>query len=407
VSVRNSCTDDAAAAPTPFPLERLRLAANIEIVAFEQLGEDEQSQLASLRADPEFFGLARSRRRRGPTVHTIDRAAAALLSHLATPIDERSPLDLSLGMGGSRLLSRLVLDGVLEWQSPRGYVSGPAAATSAPHVRLPAPNHPLTRLSMDAVCHGASLAIPDPVRLAGKLYAFNSEPVTPEWRQRLPPTGDVGAWLGVTSGAASRTLERRWRIAHSADDDAWYCFRPARSDIAHRSGQVTYKAYVSPTTRSLPEVLPDIVDTLASRGTPHFKVGRDLPNLLRPDKLVVYFTSHEHMLEVAERLGEALAGCAAQGVPFTAPLGETALLSWALDPSDDLTRPSWLQRDSWRSWVTNRLAKYLRQAAASRRSAADMVRYALMRITLDDIDIEQWVAGESWRREFGSEHPTS
>ncbi len=91
-------------------------------------------------------------------------------------------------------------------------------------------------------------------------------------------------------------------------------------------------------------------------------------------------------------LRPALAGLAADGVPFTAACSADGLLSWGIDPPAE-PGADLASRESWRLWLTNRLALAL---VAARGAAATMPpwQFALARLALAGIDPRSWAPGE-------------
>ena len=90
-------------------------------------------------------------------------------------------------------------------------------------------------------------------------------------------------------------------------------------------------------------------------------------------------------------LRRELAGCDGHGVPFSAGLDDSGLLSWGVDPPDDERALRWLGRDSWRIWLARRLGAALSIAKAAR--AADAVepwRFAIERARRHGVDVETW-----------------
>lgn len=133
------------------------------------------------------------------------------------------------------------------------------------------------------------------------------------------------------------------------------------------------------------------------------KVGRDQHTVLRPDKLVAYFTSLDGVQEAATRLGTALTGMPAHGVPFTVGLTEDGLMSWAADPTDSIEPPGPRRRESWRTWVTDHLAT----AMASALDAGAPVpawHYALDRVALDGVDPGRWAPPDRFTRRADRRH---
>ena len=120
------------------------------------------------------------------------------------------------------------------------------------------------------------------------------------------------------------------------------------------------------------------------------KVGNDAASLLRPDKIVLYFSDLDRVSAAARRLAHELAGCPGHGVPFTAELADSGgLVSYGIDPPRPEFALAWQERESWRLWLTNRLAVAL---FAARRDGGPLEpwQYALARLEIDGIDPSTW-----------------
>jgi hypothetical protein len=115
---------------------------------------------------------------------------------------------------------------------------------------------------------------------------------------------------------------------------------------------------------------------------------------------MLYFTTREVLLEAASALRRELAGCDAHGVPFTAGLDDSGLLSWGIDPPENDRALRWLHRQSWRLWVAERLAAALSIAKRARSAAAvEPWRFALERARRQGIDVETWTPSAAlWSR---------
>lgn len=109
-----------------------------------------------------------------------------------------------------------------------------------------------------------------------------------------------------------------------------------------------------------------------------FKIGAELPYLVRPDKLVFYFADKAEMMRVARLLEPRLAAFEPHGVPFTCPFGRGGLLSWGMDPPGKTDQ-------SWRSWLLGHLARAMTDAEPGRGVAA-----ALQQARVLGVDAVSW-----------------
>lgn len=223
----------------------------------------------------------------------------------------------------------------------------------------------IAELSRSAVRYGERLAALPEAALARRIYFFGSRPLTPRLRRQLPDVAAVTAFVESSCGPA---LQRDWRELPATPH--W-----RRWAAAGTSGRVAGKLYVSVVPEALPEAVA-VVAALASR-IAAFKVGADAAGICRPDRLVVYVSAYDDLLPLGTLLRGRLAGCPADGVPFTAAVTQDGLLSWAVD------RPSGA---SWRQWLTARLAHHLSVDAGTPDSGGS----ALTRLGLDGVDTVHW-----------------
>lgn len=358
---------------------RFRANAEFELTAFERLPREQQQQWKDLANDPSFFGVLL------PRPGTPWRAKSACRDTALLFFSLQSPGQLpAFAIGpdreaANRAVAQLVLDGILCIEADSGFVSGPAASARILHTATrQAPACPLASLSADAVSYGASLLSLDAARLSARLYFYNRLPLTAHWRERFPDGDAVKRELG-----GDAALKQWAELPPDPTNDGWISYRlPIPSSLPR--GVRTYKLYFSPRPEHLREAFPAFLAALAGSGCVNFKTGRNAAGLLRPDKIVAYFHSRKQVEEAAQRILTALKGCPAQGVPFTAPVGDSLLVSWGVDPPAEV----WERRESWRLWVTNRLAVHLHAAHAAQ--SGDAVSFALNRIHLEYVDTATW-----------------
>jgi hypothetical protein len=256
-----------------------------------------------------------------------------------------------LGADAIRTITGYVLDRVLEIEVDGAFVSGPAAADAlAPVVDAQG----IDALSMAALRAVAALPIDDAVALARRLYAYNCLPRTPR---------------------------HRWT---ASGHEAWTTWsgREHAAPVAQ-----TFKLYVSPAVDDVPAAVHASKAAARRHSALGGKLGVGPYGVLRPDKLIVYFASFEALHNAAAELTTTLAGIRAHGVPFTAPLSGDGLLSWGMDPPADVGMVGWLREESWRTWLTDRLAAAL---IIARADGADPVAFALRRVAALGVDPHTW-----------------
>jgi hypothetical protein len=157
----------------------------------------------------------------------------------------------------------------------------------------------------------------------------------------------------------------------------------------------TFKLYVSPGCHHIREAFQATLNAVVESNAHCFKIGDDVYGLLRPDKIVAYFSRFEDLQQVADRLRQALDGCPAHGIPFTAELSDDGLLSWGMDPPSEQPLVLGQERESWRLWVTNRLATALLMAKAAESQRVEPWQFALERLRLEGVDTETWTPAQT------------
>lgn len=370
-----------------------RASPRYELVLFDRLSPWEREALAELRRDPSFYGVLRPLEpAAGLGAKSVDRDTALLFLTLREPGPLPAYVEEMLGAAAGRTLTRLVADGVLEIAEGEEFVSGAAALALIGDERTPrGGGGRLAALSREALRYAQALGLDDPLLLSWRIYGYNRLPLTPAWRRLLPAAEAVEAHLGLEKGGRNRrALDRSWRPGSRGEHWlAWHA-RSARPEPSREGGAV-FKLYVSPVPEALGEGFAEILEALSASRARQFKVGADAAGLLRPDKIVAYFPDFDRLSEAAGRLGGRLAGLAPQGVPFTAEIAGDGLLSWGADPPVAQRSPLLGGWESWRLWLTNRLAAAL--VASRGEGAAEPWRFALERVRLEGVDTETWTPG--------------
>jgi hypothetical protein len=326
------------------------------------------------------------------TIKSVSADTARLLSSLqhAAPLPQ-SVRD-SLGNDCDSLVGKMVLDAILQIEVNGEMLCGPAASRFVAPAHEPIePKARIAILSRRALEHGEALEIRSVLDLSYALYSYNRTPASARWRRLLRDRSAVESYLGFNNGAVALALDVGWsRLATPGDD--WIVWQSKRLGANGASG--TYKLYVSPSPTAVGVVLASTVEAASRFGSFRWKIGGNLYGLLRPDKLIVYFERFADLKRAGDYLVANLSGCRSQGVPFTAELGARGLVSWGIDPPEDHNFVPWLERESWRARICNRLASALMLAKTFQGGDISPSRFALQRLRLDGMDTDTWTPAQ-------------
>jgi hypothetical protein len=364
----------------------LRANPAFELVAFRDLQDEERAQLGSVPDDAELFGVLR-RRSGGGRLKAVGHDTATLFQALRRP--RRLEELTGVPVPGPGAVERLVLGEVLEVADGDRFASGPAAAGLLSAPAREASGAAATRigqLSLAALRYGAALELDEASALSARIYFYNRVPAGAGWHRRFPDGSAVRNFLGIDARGRNREpLDEHWDERAPEDGGGWIVWHPH----GKVRGGGRFKLYVSPAPEDAGLAFDATVTTLTRLGAAStFKVGPDVYGLLRPDKLVVYFRSRAELDEMAAELAPRLADVRAHGVPFTAESAGDGILSWGVDPPARRGR-EWWERESWRLWITNRLATAILSARAAG-SEVEPWRFALRRIEAEGVDPVTW-----------------
>jgi hypothetical protein len=363
---------------------RFRRSPHVELKRLEDLAISEREPFAELERDPEFYGLFVAQPPLRMNLKAVARQTAQLFRKLSAP----SQLDDAL-LRDEEVID-LVLDGILEIETGSTFSSGAdALPILCPQAALPEIHDATARLSCDALLHAQDLETDDPQALTAALYSYNRIPLSPAWRARFPDRESVLSHVGADREPLRALLEREWFV--SRERTSWWMWSSRTSTPSRNADHGTYKLYVSPRPERMSEVFAIVVRVLSDFRAVPFKIGDSAAGLLRPDKLVAYFRTREQLDEAADVLSRELAGCDAHGVPFSAGLDASGLLSWGVDPPENDRALRWLGRESWRYWLAQRLGAALSIAKNARgANAVEPWRFAIERARRHGVDVETW-----------------
>ncbi len=354
------------------PATVFRLNPEYALLDRTRLDTTARDQCRALLTDPEFFGLLVPAHAGRHAIKAIQCGDAALLRTLERP--GCVPAEWAAAHPAiDGYLSQLVEDGVLEFATPRGFVSGPGAARYFVEPTV----LPARSISEQAMAHVYRLRLTEPSDIARRLYAYNRFPTANASRTAQADRVNVMRSLGLKGRDVTG-----FRELHSTDDRRpWIDWVPAQTGPAAPS---TCKLYICVRPEDLPAVFLQCASVAARHGAVGFKVGADRPTLNRPDKCILYFASTPSLRACADDLTAILAGFEPHALPFAGPLGSPAL-AWGADPP--ATEPDAM---SWRMWVCRHVAVALHRAAVEGLCAADALALAGRHVARVGVDPGTW-----------------
>jgi hypothetical protein len=367
----------------------------LERAVFETNPALDRRRLRRMLATP---GVARSGRsrlaapsRRNRAQGSSLRALADLLARLRRPATVPAALRAKYDDSLNRSLARLVLDDVLRIHTRGGVVTGAGAYSRIFRVArngAATAESAATQLSRQVLENAARLSLDDVYELAVELYLGHRRPVTPAWRRRFSSPAATLEQLTADAGSVvRRVLERRWKLLPPPrGTDDWLAFSTRTPSLPLGSSGVTFKLYLSPAIHAVKDTFRRALPVFATIGVEHFKIGSGAHALCRPDKFVAYFRSRETLDEAIDALRQEFGGVDVHGVPFCASADDAGLLWWGIDFHDGVGAPTGKDRNSWRMWLCQRLARYLVLARRETALPIPAWKYALDRLTLDGID---------------------
>lgn len=377
-----------------FRSTRLRSNPGFRLVPFDECDERERQLFGKLAEDPNFFGLLAPPSTSSAPVKSVSRDAALLFLSLRQPACVPHLLGSLFAAHIQDRLRELVLDGVFEIEQGETFLSGSAALPLLGSDAGDAPRSRVAQLSADAIAYIAALEGLSASQAAVRLYMYNRIPATP-WLQRKFANDDAIIDYLAGESNSTRQLEKHW--VRELSQESWLMWRRAGS-----SSHLIFKLFISPFVDGLPQSFQVALDAFRHVKCSHFKVGRTAFGLLRPDKFVAYFASLEQLKEAAELIRASTSGISAQGVPFTGAIDSEGLVSWGMDPPRFEQVMAWQEHQSWRQWVTERVAVYA--LAAKESGAGNVLDFVLQRISLDGVDPTTWSPNLTiWRGSVGTE----
>jgi hypothetical protein len=379
---------------TPLNLLGVRLRSNprFSLIPIDRLPAQPSSVFVRMAEDPDSYGVLMPPVDSVLPPKSVSRDAALMFLALAEPACMPRLLTSLLGSAVDERLWPLILDDVFEVEVDGRFISGAAALRLRGAEARAEPVARVAQLSWNAITYAQRLELLSLHEVAWRLYRYNTAPSTPALQRRFPSDDDRGS-LGLSDSQMARHL--RSSCHRSPAQGPWLAWH--RAD---HGGPSPFKLYVSPVLDQLPSVFSIAAEAFAKTGCSHFKLGRGVHGLTRPDKLVAHFASLDQLQRAADLIRVRAGDTQAQGVPFSAPIDPDGLLSWGIDPPGFPMQPSGFERHSWRQWLTERIAGYV---MAARQDNDDVEPFVRTRIAFDGVDPQTWIPNLAiWRDPAGA-----
>ncbi len=381
------------------------------LTPYSDLPERYQKKFAPLVKDGRYHSFLHAPRETGLTIKAVTRDLADLLGRLREP-GSLNALFRELGERideeKRKFFFRLVIDGVLEVKKGDSFISGvegvnsilPSGRSSPAEYSGEAEGE-IQKLSAEGISFAVNSALTRPQDLSILLYNFNCIPMYRTWRERFPGEDDILRFLGLREdhtwpGMPPDISPRRPKEGSSTDKLAYYeNWISWKFTRGRERDKLNYKVYLSPVPADLPRVFELAREEIVRRDVCFMKVGRRRNNLLRPDKLVVYFQDYREASDFAGGMVDRTAGYTAQGVPFSYQIDrDNPLVSMGVDPPRRMS-----ENISWRLYVTNKLAMAVH--GARREEAGDIDGYIRDYMRIAGVDSGSWGPLDgNWEMEF-------
>ncbi len=373
--------------------EEFRPGSLYKLAEWNNTNEFVKKLLTDLHNDPGLYGVFIPQKNLpGLTVKVAEKEIAMLYFHLQH--SERLPhyFISSNTEKKNETLARLVLDGILEIKWKGKFVCNTEATSAVlgdyvfDDTAIPSF---LSSVSIEAIHYVWQLPQQDLKSLAARLYSYNTLPWDAAMHDDFSAKHTVKEFLfGKNDAVLEKYLDKDWVPVSSSANAGWLSWaRPAKYNSYFTQ---THKLFISPLIDDMPAAVAKAIPVINASDAINFKTGSHINGLLRPDKMVVYFTGEEPLLRTAALLEKELQGCRVQGVPFSLQLDSEGLLSYGVDPPAEEVLDA-IEGGSWRTTITDKLAVAILHTKRERLSWQDSFAFIKAFLISDGIDPNRWV----------------
>ncbi len=387
-----------------------RLNPLYSITPFEDLTDEQKKRFQHLVSNKALYGFVHAPREAKLTVKAVNRDLADFLRQFSRPIrlrDAFQKFDRGTKEERRKYIIRLVLDSVLQVLADGEFISGVEAVnrvlTSSKNLAYSGDKRAYIQTISERGIHLAfNSALTTPQDLATYLYNLNCIPINRRWKRHLPDSKALAAYLhlrddGTWQGMPNSIRSRQIRLDEKGEPDTFdlywrsWDFKKRK----HPKDKPSYKVYFSPLPQDLPRVFQIVRGAVAESGAHFMKIGRHLAGILRPDKLLVYFSEYKQAFDFASLMSEQLISLDPQGVPFSFQVNpKNPIVSMGVDPPHKIG-----ESYSWRLYITTKLALAIQ--GARRDGTKNPLEYIHAYMQLIGVDSLRWrPLSDDWSIEF-------
>ncbi len=306
-----------------------------------------------------------------------------------------------------QFISGLLLNSVLEAEMVGEFISGVnamnrilgvgpsfagTADSSKTYIQL---------LSERALHFAYHSALKNPRDISFLLYDFNRLPLSRRWLNRFPDQKSVTGFFDLDQNDTWPGMPPEIKTSSSGQEGShrerfhrfWRYWR--RRDRKRPRSELSYKVYLSFKPLELAGIFREVREIAFDAGAYAIKLPRVLTGLLRPDKLIVYFTDYLSASEFAGRMILQTVDNTPHGTPFTFQLDpENSGITLGVDPPRERS-----ERLSWRLYLTAKLALAIQ--GARRDHTGDYLDYIYTHMRTIGVDSKNWrPASDHWDIDF-------
>lgn len=374
---------------TGFLNKRFRAGESYRLVEWNQLEDNDRSMLSNAGNAGEIYGIFKPVSSANGLMQKIAWKEQAFIFLHCKNYHQLPNYVLSQPYGRyENIITEMLIDHVLELQYEEDFISGPGASAMIFDNNWLTKNSladKLSTLSANAIRYSLYLRNETAKSLGNKLYTFNVIPRDKNSKQYLSAAKSINDFI-YSGFEHSEMLSKNW----SLNRERKYWFSWSRNEplagYEHTEVAGTYKLYLSPIPDAVPAFFNIAVPVLTRSNATGFKIGQTIDGLLRPDKMIAYFNNREDLFSAAKELEVLSNDIPAHGVPFTTQLDKSGLISFGIDHAFLKLKRGY----SWRTWVTEVLAKTILQAKTENLSMEFLFQYIKARLFTERINIDKW-----------------